>query len=212
MKKLKNVLVLLCLLIVGLLTASQSDASPEKTVEFGELAKSVLVKAGSEKYNPAISYQASWDQLDNPAYYAFKKKEFAEEYQGSVKPLVVFNGKPAKDAYKKNTNASWSMAATGSRAGVSKATYSASVNDGADEEQIVASLRKSGIATTALVCDDNSKSLEAYRTGIMLKVYKLSAKGYLPGILVIAGDVAAQHIALDLTVIPNTKELSGACR
>lgn len=209
---LKHLLFLSCLLIVGLLTASQSDASPKKTVEFGELAKSVLVKVGSEKYNPAISYQASWDQLDNPAYYTFKKKDFAEEYQGIVRPLVIFNGKPAKEAYKKNVNANWSMAATGSRAGISKATYSASINDGADEDQIVASLKKIGIVPTALACDDNNKSLESYRTGIMLKVYKLSAKGYLPGLLVIAGDVAAQHIALDLTVIPNIKELSNACR
>lgn len=29
--------------------------------------------------------------------------------------------------------------------------------------------------------------------------------------LVIAGDVTAQHIALDLTVIPHTRALSGAC-
>ena len=187
-------------------------ASPQKTVEFGVLAKTVLVRAGSDKTDPSISYQAAWDQIDNPSFYAFKKKDFAESFQGTVKPLVVFNGKAAKEAYKKSSNVHWNATASGSRAGVAKMIFSAMINDGAEEEAIIASLKRSGIEAKKMVCDESNPSLDEYKTGIMFKVYKLMAKGYFPGTLIIAGDVAAQHIALDLSVVPNIKELSSTCK
>ena len=207
-----NVVCVSCVLIFGIFSTSISCAASQKSIEFGVLVKSILLKAGNEKFDPTVTYQAGWDQLDNQAYYSYKKKEFAEEYQGKTKPLVIFNGKPAKEAYKKNVNASWAMSAVGSRAGASKVTFSSSVNDGADEDQIIGSLKKADITVTNLTCDEDSKSLETFKTGIMFKAYKLTTKGYLPGTLVIAGDVAAQHISLDLTVIPNTKELYPACK
>ncbi len=199
-------------LILSAFCTSISGAANQKSIEFGSLVKTILLKADNQKFDSSISYQAGWDQLDSPAVYAYTKKEFAEVYQGKVKQLVVFNGKPAKEAYKRNTNASWGMSAVGSRAGVSKVTFSSTVNDGADEGAIIASLKKTGISVTKLTCDEDSKSLEDFKTGIMFKAYKLTTNGYLPGTLVIAGDVAAQHITLDLSVIPNTKGLYPACK
>lgn len=208
-----NFRVYFCIsLFLCLFSASISNAASQKSIEFGSLVKSILVQARNQYPDPLISYQAGWDQLDNPAVYAYTKKEFADEYQGKVKQLVVFNGKPAKEAYKKNTNARWEMLAVGSRAGARKVTFSSTVNDGADEDQIIASLKKAGISATQLTCDEDSTSLEDFKTGIMLKVYKLTSKGYFPATLVIAGDVASQHISLDLTVIPNTRELHPACK
>jgi hypothetical protein len=181
-------------------------------VEFGELVKEILVNVGNEKINASASYMSSWEQFEKSKSYKFEKKEFAEEYQGAVKPVLVFNNKPAKEAYKSNVNAKWNMSATGSRAGVSKVVFSSTVNDGADEEEIVVSLKKSGITASKLTCDENNDDISAYQSGIMFNVYKLTAKGYASGILIIAGDVAAQHITLDLTVIPNTSAFRTACR
>jgi hypothetical protein len=187
-------------------------AAQQKTIEFGVLVKEQLVYMGNEKIDPSSNYCSGWDQLDKSKNYIFKKKDFSDEYQGTVKPLLVFNTKPAKEAYKRNVNAKWDMHANGSRAGVSKIVYSSTINDGADEEEIVASLKKSGITVGKLTCDDNDKDIASYQTGIMFKVFKLTLKGYAPKILVIAGDVAAQHISLNISITPNTSEFLKACR
>jgi len=202
----------LFVLISSAFSVAMVNAAHAESIEFGMLVKSIMLKTSGEKFDPSVSYQAGWDQVDNESYYVYKKKSFAEEYQGTVKQLVIFNGKPAKEAYKRNVSATWSMTAVGSRAGVSKVTYSANVNDGADEDAIIASLRKTGISATKLSCDENSKDREEFGMGIMFKAYKLSSKGYLPCTLVIAGDVAAQHITLDLTIIPNTRDLNSFCK
>jgi hypothetical protein len=191
---------------------TSSIAAAQKSIEFGSLIKPIMLKSGNEKYDPSISYKADWNQIDNPVYYSLTKKEFAEVYQGTVRQLLIFNGKPAMEAYKKNKNASWGISAVGSRAGVDKVTFSSSINDGADENEIISSLNKVGISATVLRCDENNKEIDEYKTGIMFKVYKLTSKGYLPSTLVIAGDVAAQHISLDITLIPNVKELYPACK
>lgn len=210
MKTLNKVITLVVISIV--FTSGVAIAAKNNAVEFGELVKDVLVHTGNDKVDPSASYKAGWDQLDKSKNYVFKKKDFADEYQGTVKPLLVFNSKPAKEAYKKNVNAKWGMLANGSRAGVSKVVFSSTVNDGADEDLITASLKKSGITPSKLTCDDDNKEIASYRTGIMFNVYKLASKGYASGILVIAGDVAAQHISFDLMIFPNTSEFRKACK
>jgi hypothetical protein len=187
-------------------------AAPQKTVEFGTLVKEQLVYMGNEKIDPTSFYTVGWDQLDKSKNYVFKIKDFADEYQGTVKPLLVFNSRPAKEAYKQNTNAKWDMFASGSRAGISKFIFSSKVNDGASEEEVVASLKKVGITATKLICDEKNSDIASYQTGIMFSVYRLTSKGYVPGMLIIAGDVAAQHILLDLTIIPSASEFRKACR
>ena len=204
--------MVISMLAVYFIGASSCMAAQQKTVEFGTLVKKQLVYLGKEKVDPIASYHTGCDQLDNSKNYIFKKKEFADEYNGTVKPLLVFNAKPAKEAYKRNTNAKWEILAIGSRAGIRKFVFSSTVNDGANEDEIIASLKKSGITTVKLICDENNSKIASYQTGIMFSVYKLVAKGYAPGVLVIAGDVAAQHISLNLTILPSTSDFQRACK
>ena len=199
------IFTMLCLFTTSGLAASQ------RKVEFGVLVKEILFNLYGEKATPSTSYYSGWDQLDNSKNYTFKRKDYAEKYEGTVRPLLVFDSKPAKEAWKRNVIAKWDVLATGSKIGFDKIEFRSSINDGAYEEDIVASLGKSGITARLLTCNED-KVISLYGTYFRVKIYRLSAKGYAPSILIISTDIAAQFASIQLIIIPNTSGVSGICR
>jgi len=204
MKKIKFLTMVLCFMSITV-TAS--------AVELGKISKDIMYKIDkTDKYNPMSGYVVDWQTVGKLKYIKYKKKDFAEEYSGSVKGGVTFANKMAIEANTQNKPANWYFIATGSRAGISAYELSASLNEGPDDNMLIKSLGMSGISAKLLSCNHNDKSISEYDTIKKARFLRLESRGYADAIMILSDDYAAQFVTKKIILIPNVNVFPGNCK
>lgn len=161
--------------------ADIGQTQPVSDHEFGNIIKSIMVKLPKGENDKNASYMLPWDEVSKKY---FKSDNCFMDCSGNMEGSLLFDNKKTKPD-------DWKFEANGVSGGAFDFKFIGNLPENSKNEDILSSLKKSGIGFRPVECSGDSDFLQANNVNIAAGIesepvyyYRITLGGYADALLV----------------------------